>query len=611
MEDTRRYAARRADRGRARGPFRYRNELLGALIGFLLLAGNASGQSNLDGVNHHAWSEGAGWFVLKPAHGGVVVHREFFAGFAWFENVGWVKLGVDTGGPYGNSGSSDWGVNVGTDGALSGFAWSESCGWIDFSPTGGGVAIDLETGAFDGFGWSENLGWIHFANLNPDYGVNVVVPSLPAIVSSDPLPATWSSRDTIEVGWSGATGNDLGLGYSYVLDHQSSTEPDTIIDLPHQTDPQVFVSSTLSDRTDYYLHLRSCDPVGICSSALHHGQFWIDTGPPEVSAVRSVAATADGELHDHEQTVASITKLYAAFDEPVLDPGGDSESNDVTNPDNYLLVRAGDDGAFETVDCLTGIHPSDLSVSCDRVIYEPSTSTAILEINGKDSLERDLYRLLICGTTSIVDEAENPLDGNADGVGGDDHRLDFRVIVSNLLHNPNLDESLDGWDRASPLVNEITHSSIDVEGVPTSGSARVYNLSGPNQSYELSQCVDLPRSGGFLVGGMVAIGSASPADPTARVVVRLFRDAGCRGDLLQADDVAQVSGDTGGAWKRLSGTFVASPVSAASARVAFVIDAGACSGITVFLDRLLFLDDLLFADDLETGDTSQWSSAVQ
>jgi hypothetical protein len=37
------------------------------------------------------------------------------------------------------------------------------------------------------------------------------------------------------------------------------------------------------------------------------------------------------------------------------------------------------------------------------------------------------YRLLVCGTTSIRDWAGNPLDGDANGVGGDDFVLDFTV----------------------------------------------------------------------------------------------------------------------------------------------------------------------------------------
>ncbi len=116
------------------------------------------------GVDGFTWSESAGWINFNPAHGGVTVHDTHLSGYAWAENIGWVKMGVDGGGPYGKSGSTDWGVNRGASGGLSGYAWSEVAGWINFNPTHSRVIIDPVSSALEHYGWSENIGWIHFSN---------------------------------------------------------------------------------------------------------------------------------------------------------------------------------------------------------------------------------------------------------------------------------------------------------------------------------------------------------------------------------------------------------------------------------------------------------------
>jgi hypothetical protein len=86
------------------------------------------------------------------------------------ENVGWVQLGSGTG-PYANTGSNNWGVNMDRRGNLSGYAWSPNVGWINFCPTNSQVTITPATGQFAGYAWAENCGWIHFQNALPAYDV--------------------------------------------------------------------------------------------------------------------------------------------------------------------------------------------------------------------------------------------------------------------------------------------------------------------------------------------------------------------------------------------------------------------------------------------------------
>jgi hypothetical protein len=132
---------------------------------------------SVDATNRWAWGTNVGWINFAPSCAGcegVAVYHDHLEGYAWGENIGWIRLGTHTGGgphTYGNTSTTDYGVNRNLDGTLSGYAWGTNVGWIHFNPTGGGVSIDPATGSFDGYAWAENVGWIHFKNANPAYNV--------------------------------------------------------------------------------------------------------------------------------------------------------------------------------------------------------------------------------------------------------------------------------------------------------------------------------------------------------------------------------------------------------------------------------------------------------
>ncbi len=121
---------------------------------------------------------------FAPSHGsGVTVYDDHLEGYAWAENLGWIRLGTHTGGgthTYANNNQDDYGVNRAPDtGALSGYAWSPTVGWIKFDPANGGVTVD-GSGSFAGYAWGENIGWIHFQHSDPPvYGVLARLPDAP------------------------------------------------------------------------------------------------------------------------------------------------------------------------------------------------------------------------------------------------------------------------------------------------------------------------------------------------------------------------------------------------------------------------------------------------
>ena len=195
-----------------------------------------------------------------------------------------------------------------------------------------------------------------------------------------------------------------------------------------------------------------------------------DTIPPQVTWVGTYQDTGDGELVDGEVTGAAITRLDVRFSEPVQDTGG-LNPDDVTHPSNLLLFDDGGDSVFDTPDCIGGVASGDHQIPVDYDFMSYVTGSdleARMDLNGGGSLPNGNYRLLACGTTSIRDWAGNALDGDGNGVGGDDFRLDFTV----LLNQPPVADD-QAVTTAEDTAKAITLMASDPDGGP---SPLTYNI---------------------------------------------------------------------------------------------------------------------------------------
>jgi hypothetical protein len=152
-----------------------------------------------------------------------------------------------------------------------------------------------------------------------------------------------------------------------------------------------------------------------------------DIIPPIVTEIGSWEETADGVITEGEIVDVAITELMVRFSEPVQDPPGDADPDDVTNPANYLLFDDGGDG-FDTSSCAGGVALGDNPIAIEVWSYvSGNPSETVLGVNGGVALPAGSYRLLVCGTTSIIDWAGNTLDGDGNGTGGDDFVRNFSV----------------------------------------------------------------------------------------------------------------------------------------------------------------------------------------
>jgi LPXTG-site transpeptidase (sortase) family protein len=106
------------------------------------------------------------------------------------------------------------------------------------------------------------------------------------------------------------------------------------------------------------------------------------------------------------------SQIQIEFNEDVKSDFGMQAAN---NTNNYMLVEAGANGMFDTTSCFDGHLADDVSIMVNAASYNNSAFIATLVINGGAPLGAGVYRLFVCGTTSIEDLIGNELnDGLSD-----------------------------------------------------------------------------------------------------------------------------------------------------------------------------------------------------
>ena len=326
-------------------------------------------------------------------------------------------------------------------------------------------------------------------------------------------------------------------------------------------------------------------------------------GPPTVVSIHTIAGNEP--LNTGTETDLTITQLLIQFSEPVYDPPGNTEGNDVTNPANFLLVAPGENGEFDTIGCEGGVQSDDIALSIGPISYDPQIRTAVVKLNAPPVVPAGPYRLFVCGSTSIVDLEGEPLDGDGDGTGGDDHIIRFAVLVTNLLQNPNFDQDLTGWSWNSLPEAEVLFDEGDSSAPNLSGSVFVANHGSTGQ-LELEQCVSVTAGSWARLGGKLMMRSLS-GESEAFARVEWYAGEDCSGSLLDEWIVPNSEGSTEDDWINFRATQTV-PNDCVSARVTFVGSAGEGADYEMQWDELYFFLDptLIRFEGFESGDLGNW-----
>ena len=122
-----------------------------------------------------------------------------------------------------------------------------------------------------------------------------------------------------------------------------------------------------------------------------------------------------------------FTDIEISFSNDVADPADNNAPDDVTNPNNFLLIQTGANNHYNTASCLDysnngdSVLSDDIQIPTGPIAYNATTFTATIGLNNGTPLPFGEYRLLVCGTTSITDLAGNALNN------GDDIRTTFSI----------------------------------------------------------------------------------------------------------------------------------------------------------------------------------------
>ncbi len=447
------------------------------------------------------------------------------------------------------------------------------------------------------------------AHFGPFF-IDTVDPTGPSnVVSTSHVVGEISELGEITMIWDAAQDAGSGIdGYAAIFNMRGDLNCSAQV--KNLEADAITTTSPVLESDIWFFHICALDNAGNWSSSQSFGPYVLDSIPPVVLGVSSIASSETGALGNASGTAVAITQLLIGFSESMSDPAGDSDPQDVTNPSNYLLAEAGENGDRETASC-GALGGDDVAFSVDFVTYDLGTSTSALRVHGAASLPRGHYRLFACGVEGLEDIAGNALDGDGDSSGGDDFSLDFGVTSTNFLVNPNFDDDLEGWTPVSPEPNEINYDPADADDAATSGSTKFSNFTGPNATYGLTQCLTVAPFTQLDLGARFKIDSNLEDDPLVFGWVQFFPTDDCSGPGMPPLLTEGAAGDSQGVWGAIKEPAIMAPNQVLSAQVSLQIDAGASPDFAVFSDSAFFRESLLiFIDGFESGDFSAWSSVV-
>jgi hypothetical protein len=235
---------------------------------------------------------------------------------------------------------------------------------------------------------------------------------------------------------------------------------------------------------------------------------------------------------------------------------------------------------------------------------------ATLDLDGR--LANGLYRLLVCGSTTLRDATGNPLDGDGDGTGGDDLSLTFRADLRNRFVNGHFDCDASGWaEESSGGAEQAFDPLTDADDSPESGAAMA-SVPAPNPApglAALGQCVPL-GAGEVALTGRARLDLAEPTLTLLglQLECEFFAGASCSDAPLGAGSVVLGMVDTEGLFVDIAGV-LAVPAGTASALCTVTWLSPSGRVLEAWLDGLTALSTI-FADGFESGDTSAWSVSV-
>lgn len=177
--------------------------------------------------------------------------------------------------------------------------------------------------------------------------------------------------------------------------------------------------------------------------------------PPTVTAV----ATVHGPVVPSSATHLAIDQWTLTFSESIADAIADVGIDVNISAGDFLLAGDGGDGTIETLDCASGVAPTDQAISLAPNSFLNATLELLVNFNG-GALAEGRYRFFVCADSTLVDADGNALDGDGDGVAGDDFVLDLQVDQT----APSVPTSLSRLEAPESSCTNLTQFTMEWSG---------------------------------------------------------------------------------------------------------------------------------------------------
>jgi LPXTG-site transpeptidase (sortase) family protein len=186
--------------------------------------------------------------------------------------------------------------------------------------------------------------------------------------------------------------------------------------------------------------------------------------------------------------ISRPSTISVQFNQDVKHDGGDGAAN---NTNNYLLVEAGSNGEFDTNSCSDpgggDATEDDIKQLISDASYSSEDFTATLTLDYP--LPGGLYRLFVCGTTSIEGLAGNVLND-----GESDTEIDFTVYIPNTIRVTTSEPANGATLLNGPRVIHVTFNE-NVKSDGSDGAANNVNNyllveAGLNGAFDTKSCAD-------------------------------------------------------------------------------------------------------------------------
>jgi hypothetical protein len=299
--------------------------------------------------------------------------------------------------------------------------------------------------------------------------------------------------------------------------------------------------------------------------------------------VKPVSGLCQTQLSDGDVLPAASTELEISFSVTMQDPAGDNSLVDVTNPNNYRLVSTTDATEVLPSNCTDPLAANSIQHAITVRFYDVNSKTVVISSPYATGLPQERYKLIACydGLNSL---AGKMLDGNGDGVAGDDYAISFSVKSKNLLNNPNFSEGLLSWMSSATVMADLQ----DADNALLAGSALLPTTSS------ISQCVELNGASDMRFGTSL---KSDLANGDSNLRVEYFDATQCSGNLLGSKQSVKNADNTG--WKDvlLDSTV---PVNAVSAQITVE---GNASQSPILMDRSYFIktSNTIYSNGFEEG----------